>query len=53
MTKPHDERFNTPPPLEAMDPKDYTKAKKPGMDGFLEAFLADTEIKFVDKVEKA
>ena len=53
MTKPHDERFHTPPAVEATDPRDYPEGMKPGDDGFLEALLADTGIRFVDKTKKA
>ena len=53
MTTPHDERFSTPPAIGEADAKDYPKGMKPGDVGFLEALLADTEVKFVDKAKKA
>tara|TARA_Y100000015_G_scaffold35008_1_gene35478 strand:- start:315 stop:476 length:162 start_codon:yes stop_codon:yes gene_type:complete len=53
MTKPHDERFSTPPAFGEVDAKAYPKGMKPGDDGFLEALLADSGIKFVDKAKKA
>jgi len=53
MTTPHDERFSTPPAIGEADAKDYPKGMKPGDDGFLEALLADSDVKFVDKAKKA
>lgn len=37
MTKPHDERFQTPPAIGAVDPGAYPEGMKPGEDGFMEA----------------
>ena len=51
MTKPHDERFNTPPALEATEPKDYPKGKKPGDKGFIEALAEERGFQFVDKTK--
>ena len=51
MTKPHDERFNTPPVMAAVDPKDYPKGKKPGDAGFIEALAKESGFKFVDKTK--
>lgn len=53
MTTPHDERFSTPPAIGGAELKDYPKGMKPGDDGFLEALLADTDVKFVDKAKEA
>ena len=53
MTTPHDERFSTPPAIGEADPKSIPNGMKPGDDGFLEALLADTDVKFVHKAKKA
>ena len=53
MTKPHDERFNTPPAMEATDPKAYPKGKKPGDAGFIEALAEERGFKYVDKTQKS
>ena len=52
MTKPRDNRFSTPPAMEATDPKAYPKGLKPGDKGFLEALLKDGDIKFEDKTKR-
>tara|TARA_R100001163_G_scaffold60383_1_gene49652 strand:+ start:8945 stop:9106 length:162 start_codon:yes stop_codon:yes gene_type:complete len=52
MTKPHDERFHTPPAIGVVDPKEYPKDKKPGDKGFAEALAEEAGIKFVDKTKK-
>ena len=51
MSKPRDERFNTPPAMGAADPKDYPKGKKPGDAGFIEALAEDGGFKFVDETK--
>ena len=53
MKKPDIKRFSAPPAVEQARTKDYPNGMKPGDDGFLEALLADTEVKFVDKAKKA
>lgn len=49
MTEPRDERFSTPPAMEATDSRDYPQGLKPGDEGFLEALLKDGDIKFEDE----
>lgn len=51
--KAHDERFNTPAAIGAVDPKEYPKGKKPGDKGFLEALAEEGGFKFVDKTKEA
>ena len=53
MTKPRDDRFSTPPAMEATDPKAYPKGKKPGDEGFIEALAKESGFKFVDKTQKS
>ena len=53
MTTPRDERFHTPPPMGATDPKDYPKGKKPGDAGFIEALAEERGFKYVDKTQKS
>jgi len=52
MTKPHDERFSTPPAFGKVDAKAYPKGKKPGDAGFIEALAEESVFKFVDKPQK-
>ena len=52
MTKPHYDRFSTPPAMEATDPKKYPKGKKPGDKRFIEAWAEEGGFKFVNKVDK-
>ncbi len=52
MTKPHDERFHTPPAMEATEPKAYPEGKKPGDKGFVEALAKDGGFKYVDTTQK-
>ena len=53
MKKEDINRFSAPPAVAQTSTKGYPKGLKPGDDGFLEALLADTGIKFVDKAKKA
>lgn len=53
MKKADIKRFSAPPAVAQASSKDYPKGLKPGDDGFLEALLADTDVKFVDKAKKA
>lgn len=53
MKKTEIKRFSAPPAVAQASAKDYPKGLKPGDDGFLEALLADGDVKFVDKVKKA
>lgn len=53
MKKGDINRFSAPPAVAQASSKDYPKGLKPGDDGFLEALLADTDVKFVDKAKKA
>ena len=52
MSRPHDERFNTPPAIGAVDESSYPEGLKPGDDGFLEALAEEGGFKFVDKTKK-
>lgn len=53
MKKEDINRFSAPPAVAQASTKDYPKGLKPGDDGFLEALLADADVKFVDKARKA
>ena len=53
MKKPDINRFSALPAVAQASSKNYPKGMKPGDDGFLEALLADSGVKFVDKAEKA
>ena len=50
--KAHDERFNTPPAIGTVAPKEYPKGKKPGDKGFIEALAKEGDFEFVDKTKK-
>ena len=51
MTKPHDERFSTPPAFGKVDAKAYPKGKKPGDAGFIEALAKEGGFTFTDKTK--
>ena len=51
MTKPHDERFQTPPAIGGADSKDYPEGMKPGDAGFIEALLEGTGVKLEKKTK--
>ena len=54
MTTPHDERdFQRRQRLGQADSSPTPRSMSLDDDGFLEALLADTEVKFVDKAKKA
>lgn len=52
MTEPHDERFQTPPAIGAVEASAYPEGMKPGDNGFMEALAKKAGFKFEDKTQQ-